>query len=98
MRYLFVLIAYLALVPFFPTLMGGLGLVVVAWWLFKVLRAIFASPPIEPGTGARIKPEGDSTQPMAPPPEEAQPDPYLHVPDQIETDEEFLVRMRAMNS
>ena len=97
MRYLFVLIAYLALVPFFPTLMGGLGLAVVAWWLFKVFKGIFAARPIEPETEARIKPACDSTQRMAPPPE-TQPDPYLHGPDQQETDEEFLVRMRAMNS
>ncbi len=96
MRYLYILVAYLALVPFFPTLMGWLGLIVVAAWLFNVFKSIFAPPNIEPEIGESTEPECDSNLRMAPPPE-TQPDSLFDMPDQIETDEEFLVRMRTMN-
>jgi hypothetical protein len=97
MRYLFVLIAYLVLVPFSPKIMGGLGLLVVAWWAYRLFKAIFSSPPIELEPGERAKPEHDSKSRLAPPPE-PEPEPMLHVQEPTETDEEFLTRMRFMNS
>lgn len=99
MRYLFVLIAYLALVPFFPKIMGGLGLLVVAWWAYRLFKAFFSSPNIEPAPGDRAKPEHDSKSRMAPPPEQEPEHAHmLQIPEATETDEEFLARMRFMNN
>ena len=100
MRYFLVLIGYLIATAFYPTLMGGVGLVALIGWLIYFLRRIFAPPlpvtqqevnGVQPFKPMRGTPRAAAPEPASP------PSPAICDQDQVESDEEFLARMRAMN-
>lgn len=97
MRYIVLLVAYLVAAAFYPTFMGLAGLVALSGWLMSIAYKFFVPPvPVEEAVAKGVK-QGPGPVIAVTPEPQPTPAPVVFQAEQVESDEEFLARMRAQN-